>query len=131
MPKVKIPRKSTAVDMTAMTDVAFLLLTFFMLATKFKPEEAVVVETPSSTSDAQIPDANILIITLDKDGKTYVGIDNQIKREDWLKRVGEKYNVTFNEKEVKDFSLIPNTGVSIKKMKQYLQLNLVVHHILQ
>ncbi|MEY4291989.1 MAG: hypothetical protein RIQ61_366, partial [Bacteroidota bacterium] len=33
MPKVKIPRKSTVVDMTAMCDVAFLLLTFFMLAT--------------------------------------------------------------------------------------------------
>ena len=35
MPKVKIPRKSTAVDMTAMCDVAFLLLTFFMLTSNF------------------------------------------------------------------------------------------------
>ncbi len=46
MPKVKMPRKSTLIDMTAMCDVAFLLLTFFMLATKFKPDEPVAVVTP-------------------------------------------------------------------------------------
>ena len=66
MPKVKIPRKSTVVDMTAMCDVAFLLLTFFMLATKFKPDEPVVVKTPSSISDIPQPDANVMLITVDE-----------------------------------------------------------------
>ena len=42
MPKVKVPRKSTNIDMTAMCDVSFLLLTFFMLTTKFKADEPVV-----------------------------------------------------------------------------------------
>ena len=54
MPKAKLPRKSTHIDMTAMCDVAFLLLTFFMLATKFKPEEPVVVkEEPSNCSSSE------------------------------------------------------------------------------
>ena len=60
MPKVKLPRKSTNIDMTAMCDVAFLLLTFFMLATKFKPDEPVVVKTPSSISEIPLPDADII-----------------------------------------------------------------------
>ena len=120
MPKVKIPRKSTAVDMTAMTDVAFLLLTFFMLATKFKPEEAVVVETPTSTSDVQLPDVGILVITLDSSGKAYIGIDNQLKREDLVKNMGAKYSVKFTDNEIKTFSLIPNIGIPMNQLKQYL-----------
>ena len=69
MPKVKVPRKSTSVDMTAMTDVAFLLLTFFMLATKFKPDEPVVVDTPSSISEIKLPESGIMQITIDKQGR--------------------------------------------------------------
>src|SRR3954464_4626312 len=64
MPKAKLPRKSTHVDMTAMCDVAFLLLTFFMLATKFKPDEPVVVQTPSSISSMTLPDTSIMLITV-------------------------------------------------------------------
>ena len=47
MGRAKLPRKSTNIDMTAMCDVAFLLLSFFILTTKFKPAEAIAVETPS------------------------------------------------------------------------------------
>ena len=64
MPKVKMPRKSTNVDMTAMCDVAFLLLTFFMLATKFKPEEPVTVVTPNSISEIPLPDKDIATVQL-------------------------------------------------------------------
>ena len=67
MPKVKVPRKSTSIDMTAMTDVAFLLLTFFMLATKFKPDEPVVVDTPSSVSQIKLPETDIMQLTIDKE----------------------------------------------------------------
>ena len=59
MPKVKIKRKSTFVDMTAMTDVAFLLLTFLLLTANFLKQEAVVVSAPSSVSEIKIPETNI------------------------------------------------------------------------
>ena len=75
MPKIKLPRKSTHIDMTAMCDVAFLLLTFFMLATKFKPDEPVKVITPASTSTTPIP-TGFMLITLDKQGRVFSSVDN-------------------------------------------------------
>ncbi len=78
MPHAKLPRKSTHIDMTAMCDVAFLLLTFFMLATKFKPEEPVVVKTPSSISEIQLPDVDIMLLTVDTKGRIFFQIDDTI-----------------------------------------------------
>ena len=76
MAKHKLPRKSTHIDMTAMCDVAFLLLTFFMLATKFKPDEPVVVKTPSSISDIIMPE-NSILLTVDPSGKVFFDYDNK------------------------------------------------------
>ena len=61
MPKHKPKRSAPTIDMTAMCDVAFLLLTFFMLTAKAKPQELVVVDTPSSISETKLPDAGTLI----------------------------------------------------------------------
>ena len=79
MPKVKIPRKSTTVDMTAMCDVAFLLLTFFILATKQKPPEVLSVKTPTSVSSKAAPDKSILI-TLTKEGKVFLMLGEDTKK---------------------------------------------------
>ena len=80
MPKVKVPRKSTAVDMTAMCDVAFLLLTFFILTTKFKPQEAVQIDIPASTAQIPLPDKDILKFDIAKDGRVFFGVDDQNTR---------------------------------------------------
>ena len=69
MPKAKLKRKSTWVDMTAMCDVAFLLLTFFMLTSNFVKKEPVLVTTPASVSEIKIPETNIMTILVDKTGK--------------------------------------------------------------
>lgn len=120
MSKVKVPRKSTAVDMTAMTDVAFLLLTFFMLATKFKPEEPVAVDTPSSISEIKLPDIDIMQITIDKDSRVFFNVDGQQTREKLLDKMGEKYQLSFTPEEKKEFSLITSFGLPIAQLKAYL-----------
>ena len=86
MPKVKIPRKSTAVDMTAMCDVAFLLLSFFILATKQKPPEVLSVQVPGSVSSKVAPDKAILV-TLTKDGRTFLMLGDDTKKADILANV--------------------------------------------
>mgnify|MGYP001342077975 CR=1 FL=1 len=79
MPKVKIPRKSTIIDMTAMCDVAFLLLSFFILATKQKPPEVLAVKTPTSVSSKAAPDKSILV-TLTKEGKVFLMLGDDTKK---------------------------------------------------
>ncbi len=122
MAKVKVPRKSTSVDMTAMTDVAFLLLTFFMLATKFKPDEPVVVDTPSSISEIKLPETDIMQLTIDKTGRVFFGIDGQKTREDILQRMAKIYNMKFSPEEIKEFSLQSTIGVPMSQLPQFLKM---------
>jgi biopolymer transport protein ExbD len=123
MSKVKIPRKSTVVDMTAMTDVAFLLLTFFMLATKFKPDEPVMVTTPSSISEIKLPETDILLLTIDKDSRVFFSMDGDQNRISLLDKMAEKYQLTFTDAQKKEFSLLSSFGVSIKNLGDYLNLD--------
>jgi biopolymer transport protein ExbD len=124
MAKVKIARKSTFIDMTAMCDVAFLLLNFFMLTTQFKPDDNVIVDTPSSISDIKLPDTDIMNITVNKEGKVYFGIDNKnFSRERLLGRISEKYNLQFTQEETKAFTLTSAIGMPIAQLKGWLDLN--------
>ncbi|WMJ71767.1 biopolymer transporter ExbD [Cytophagaceae bacterium ABcell3] len=120
MPKVKVPRKSISMDMTAMCDVAFLLLTFFMLTTKFKPQEAVAVDIPSSVSEIKLPDTDIMTIAVDKDGGVYFGIDGQKPRAEMLEKMAKKYNIQFSEDEIREFALMPSFGTPVSSLKQVL-----------
>lgn len=78
MPKIKKGRVGIRMDMTPMVDVAFLLLTFFMLTTQFKPHEDVQIDLPVSHSFIKLPESNILMITITKEGKIFVGVDSQV-----------------------------------------------------
>ena len=77
MGKAKIKRKSTFIDMTAMSDVTVLLLTFFMLTSTFVKKEPVQVMTPASVSDIKIPETDILQILVDSSGKIFMSLDKQ------------------------------------------------------
>jgi biopolymer transport protein ExbD len=77
MPKFKPKRMGVRIDMTPLVDVAFLLLTFFMLTTQFKPPEEVTVELPSSNSEFKLPESDVMTITLVKDGRIFLGLDSQ------------------------------------------------------
>ncbi|GAA4466119.1 biopolymer transporter ExbD [Nemorincola caseinilytica] len=120
MPKAKLPRKSTNIDMTAMCDVAFLLLTFFMLATKFKPEEPVVVQTPSSISEIPLPDADIMLLTVDTKGRIFFSIDNKLKRKELITSVNTDRNLGLTEAEMNSFAIGSSVGVPLNQLKSLL-----------
>jgi biopolymer transport protein ExbD len=126
MGRAKIPRKSTNIDMTAMCDVAFLLLSFFILATKFKPPEALTVVTPSSVSSKVAPDKKVVLITMDHDGKVYFSVsdDDKNKKKDIIDAVNTAKNLNLTDAEKKNFYLNASAyiGVPFSQLKSYLDL---------
>ena len=76
MPKFKKARVSVRVDMTPMVDVAFLLLTFFMLTTQFRPPEEVQISLPSSHSAIKLPESKVMLISIGKDDRVFLGFDS-------------------------------------------------------
>lgn len=120
MPKVKVKRKSTAIDMTAMSDVTVLLLTFFMLTSTFIKKEPVQVNTPGSVSEIKIPETNIMQILIDLDGHIFMSLDKQEDKSTLLKKLGEQYNVEFTPTELYKFSLLPTFGTPMNKAKEFL-----------
>jgi biopolymer transport protein ExbD len=80
MPKFKPHRQGVRIDMTPLVDVAFLLLTFFMLTTQFKPPEEVSITLPSSHSEFKLPESDVMTINIAEDGRIFLGLDSQILR---------------------------------------------------
>ena len=74
MPSVKMPRKSTDTDMTPFVDVAFLILSFFIMATKFKPPEPVQITTPNSVSSQDLPENDAVLITIDSTNRVFFSV---------------------------------------------------------
>jgi len=128
MGRAKIPRKSTTVDMTAMCDVAFLLLSFFILVAKPKPPEALKVVTPNSVSSIPTAEKNVVLITMDRDGKVYFSVSEMNKEEKKriIETIGVSKGVNLTEAEKKNFYANPNAyiGVPFTLLKSYLDLSL-------
>ena len=120
MPKVKIPRKSTAIDMTAMCDVAFLLLTFFILTTKFRPQEAVQIDIPSSTAQIPIPDRDIMMFQIAPDGRLFFGLDDQNTRLRVLDRLAQQYSFTLTAEQQDAFRTLEIWGMDIRALPDFL-----------
>jgi biopolymer transport protein ExbD len=116
MPKVKIPRKSTTIDMTAMCDVAFLLLSFFILATKQKPPEVLSVTPPASVSAKAAPDKSILI-TLTKDGKAFLMLGDETKKADILSNINTDKGLNLSPAELAKWTKAPFVGLPFNMIK--------------
>ena len=123
MPRVKIKRKSTFIDMTAMSDVTVLLLTFFMLTSTFVQKEPVTVATPASVSEIKIPEINLLQVLVDREGRIFMSLDKQDDRVAVLNAMGEEYKIEFTPEEINKFKLAPSFGVPIRQMKSFLALS--------
>jgi biopolymer transport protein ExbD len=123
MPKIKVPRKSTNVDMTAMCDVAFLLLSFFILTTSFKPDEALAVTTPKSVQTKAAEQKDVVLITMDREGKIYfsIGDDNREEKQKVIDIIDQQKKLGLTDAEKKGFLRNGSfVGVPFGSLKQYL-----------
>ena len=100
MARAKIKKKDTFIDMTAMSDVTVLLLTFFMLTSTFIKKEPVMVSTPASVSEIKIPETDILQILVDPKGKIFMSLDKQQDMRAVLEAVGNEYGIAFTPTEI-------------------------------
>ena len=123
MGKVKIKKKSTWIDMTPMSDVMVLLLTFFMLTSTFVKNEPVKVVTPSSVSEIKVPEKGVLNILVDKTGKIFMSIDNQNTTQDVLERMIGKFGVSLNAEQTHKFVKDEMWGVPMSMLTAYLNLS--------
>ncbi|SKB97441.1 MULTISPECIES: ExbD/TolR family protein [Soonwooa] len=124
MAKIKPKRHGVVTDMTAMCDVAFLLLTFFILTTQFKKPDVEQIKPPSSISEKLLPDASLMTINVTPEGKFYfTPVDNGAERVQLLEKMGAKYGMTFNDKEKVAFAKVQTIGVPMNQLKGYLGLS--------
>ena len=122
MPKVKVPRKSTIVDMTAMCDVAFLLLSFFIMATKTKPPEAITVMMPSSVSSKAVELNDQVMVTINKDGKVFLTLSEAERKQAVLEEVAKLKGVSISVADVKKAANVDFFGAPIAQMPSFLNL---------
>jgi biopolymer transport protein ExbD len=125
MPSVKIPRKSSDTDMTPFVDVAFLILSFFMLATKFKPPEPVEIKTPNSVSTKALPENDAILVVLDSAGRVFFSMlaekDPSLKY-NVIKNMNDTRQLGLSEAEMKNFVKTSAIGEPFSKLKQLLAI---------
>jgi biopolymer transport protein ExbD len=127
MPSVKMPRKSTETDMTPFVDIAFLILTFFIMATKFKPPEPVEITTPSSVSSDKLKETDALLIEIDKTGRVFFTM-NIVNNPGTLKRqlisnINKTRSLGLSGNEIANFEGYPTVGAPFAQLKQVLSLS--------
>ncbi|HEY0978426.1 MAG TPA: biopolymer transporter ExbD [Flavobacteriales bacterium] len=123
MPKIKMPTSSPSLDMTPMVDLAFLLVTFFMLTAQFRPEEVVAVDTPSSMSQLPIPTENLMTITVDSAGRVFWDFTDKKVRAEVIKELANRYKFTVDEEQVARFTNLNILGLPMQQLPTYLSLD--------
>lgn len=124
MARVKPKRHPIHIDMTPMSDLAWLLLTFFILTTNFKKPDVEQITPPSSISQKLLPDASLMTVDITPDGKFYFQpVQNPKERLQLLDNMGQKYGLSFNDKEKSAFTKVQAIGVPMNQLKGFLALS--------
>ncbi|MEA5126885.1 MAG: biopolymer transporter ExbD [Proteiniphilum sp.] len=118
----KVQKHSVFIDMTAMSDVTVLLLTFFMLTSTFLPLEPVRVTAPASVMEIKVPDYNVINILVDLQGKVFVNIDRTEVRLEALEKMSDEYGITLDDRQKKAFLEQPYIGVPMNRLPAFLDL---------
>lgn len=123
MPSVKIPRKSTDTDMTPFVDVAFLILAFFIMATKFKPPAPVEITTPKSVSTEILPENDAILVELDNTGRVFFSMladNNPEAKYKVISNLNQTRNLGLTEAEMQNFKKTVGVGVPFNQLKSLL-----------
>ena len=122
MPKVKPKRHVPLIDMTAMVDVAFLLLTFFILTAKFRAEEKAPVDTPKAEtiSEKELKENEMCLITVTPDGRIFMGLGDPPTRQRMLERVASSFNLQISDQGKAFFTNSTEFGVPINELPGWL-----------
>lgn len=123
MPSAKIPRRSTDTDMTPFVDIAFLILSFFIMATKFKPPEPVEITTPGSVLSQKLPENNAVMITIDSSNKVYFTVlsdRDPSKYDAIIQGLNTSQNLGLSPAEMANFRKTFLVGVDFANLKQLL-----------
>lgn len=122
MGKLKVKKHDVWIDMTPMSDVMVLLLTFFMLTSTFVKNEPVKVNQPSSVSEIKVPENDVLNIVVDKTGKVFMSMDNQNDLLSLIQGMNETSSIGLTNQEMMKFQADPMWGVPLNSLKGYLGL---------
>ena len=114
-------KKAASIDMTAMCDVAFLLLTFFILTATAKQPEPMSVDTPASTVQTKLPETDLATLTVGR-GKVFFDLKGREVRKRALELMGQKYQVTFSDQEAEKFAIMEGFGVPIQNLKAIIAM---------
>ncbi len=123
MPSIKMPKKSTDTDMTPFVDIAFLILSFFIMATKFKPPETVEIKTPGSVLSQPLPAKNAVMISMDSLNRVFFTVlsENDTKKYDAIiQGINTSQNLGLTPAEMANFKNVYMTGVPFSGLKQLL-----------
>lgn len=122
MGKIKIKKADVWIDMTPMSDVMVLLLTFFMLTSTFVKNEAVKVNAPGSVSEIKVPETEVLQIIVDKDGKIFIGLDKPGYMQEMLEGFKSKFSgLSLSAMQEKNFVGLASFGMPMNKMSDVLK----------
>jgi biopolymer transport protein ExbD len=123
MPSAKIAKKSTDTDMTPFVDIAFLILSFFIMATKFKPPEPVEIKTPGSVLSQKLPENNAVLISIDSANRVFFTVLSEkdpSKFDAIISGVNAEQNLGLSPAEQANFRKTFMVGVPFSGLKQLL-----------
>jgi len=125
MPSVKMPRKSTDTDMTPFVDIAFLILSFFIMATKFKPQEPVETKIPNSVSSEELPENDAIMVLVDSTNRVFFSVLSEKDRtvsDQIVTKAAELRSIKLTPEEVQNFRKTPAVGVPFSRLAALLDM---------
>ena len=111
--------------MTPFVDIAFLILSFFIMATKFKPPAPVEITTPNSVSTDKLPENDAILVELDKEGRvffTMLAEGNPEAKKAVIENLNKARNLGLTEAQMDNFTRAVGIGVPFTQLKSFLSV---------